>query len=204
MDITVFTGDIVASSDMDADRLDVCLATLSEGCDRIAEWTGATGHASFARRGGDGWQAVFPTGIPTHRAALFLQARLRQQGDDIATRIAIATGEGRLSDPTDPNSGHGTVFTASGRLLTRLKGKRLLGDAAGGVTQAFLRLADHIAQGWTPAQARAVAAMLPPGAGPRVAAAKKLGVSRQAVDQALHAAGYPALIDALELIETKN
>ena len=35
-------------------------------------------------------------------------------------------------------------------------------------------------------------------------AADRLGISRQAIDQALHAAGYPALHDALTLLETSE
>ena len=53
-------------------------------------------------------------------------------------------------------------------------------------------------------QARAVAALLPPETGPRRVAADRLGLSRQAIDQALHAAGYPALLDALALLESSE
>jgi hypothetical protein len=76
-----------------------------------------------------------------------------------------------------------------------------MAHAGGGALDAAFRLADHIAQGWTRAQARAVCAMLPPGAGPRRIAADRLGVSRQAVDQALRAAGFAAIEAALEQIE---
>ena len=79
---------------------------------------------------------------------------------------------------------------------------RAAARAACGALDAAFRLADHIAQGWTRAQARAVCAMLPPGAGPRRVAAERLNISRQAVDQALWAAGFPAIEAALEQIET--
>lgn len=76
-----------------------------------------------------------------------------------------------------------------------------MGHASGGALNALILLADHISQGWTPAQARAIFTMLPPGAGPRRAVAERLGISRQAVDQALHAAGFPAIDAALTQIE---
>ena len=138
------------------------------------------------------------------RAALFIQASLRACDQPVLSRIAVATGEGQLPEDTkkDLNSAYGEAFTASGRLLSDLPGPSLMAHASGGPIDAAFRLADHIATGWTQAQARAMAALLPPGAGPRRIAAERLGISRQAVDQALHAAGFPAVEAALEQIES--
>ncbi len=109
--------------------------------------------------------------------------------------------------PADPNvdlnSAHGPVFSQSGRLLEMLPDQTLMAHSSGGSLDAAFRLADHISRGWTQAQARAMAAMLPPDAGPRRVAADALGISRQAVDQALHAAGFPAIDAALKLIEAE-
>ncbi|MBF9036237.1 hypothetical protein HKCCE2091_18495, partial [Rhodobacterales bacterium HKCCE2091] len=55
--------------------------------------------------------------------------------------------------------------------------------------------------GWTRAQARAVAEMLPPGPGTQADAAERLGVTRTAVTQALAAAGFRALSDAIAFLE---
>ncbi|WP_428515934.1 MarR family transcriptional regulator [Roseovarius sp.] len=196
---TVFTGDIVDSSALSADRLDDVMACLDRLSDDISAWgQGAT--AAFGRRGGDGWQLAVNPAEYTLRSTLYLQSSLMALEPAVQTRIAVATGKGTLSD-VNPNSAHGPAFSASGRLLESLSGNTLLAHAAGGPLDATFRLADHIAQGWTQAQARAVAAMLPPGTGPRRVAADRLGISRQAIDQALHAAGYPALHDALTLLE---
>ncbi|KRS12163.1 hypothetical protein XM53_13055 [Roseovarius atlanticus] len=199
---TVFTGDIVDSSALSADRLDDVMACLDRLSDDISAWgQGAT--AAFGRRGGDGWQLAVNPAEYTLRSTLYLQSSLMALEPAVQTRIAVATGKGTLSD-ANPNSAHGPAFSASGRLLETLTGNTLLAHAAGGPLDATYRLADHIAQGWTQAQARAVAEMLPPGTGPRRVAADRLGISRQAIDQALHAAGYPALHDALTLLETSE
>ncbi len=203
---TVFTGDIVDSSALSADALDRVMDTLAARAQDIAGWAadGAPpSRTGFARRGGDGWQLAHDRPDTALRTTLYLQASLMAMDPATQTRIAVAVGDGNLPDgpDPDPNSAHGPAFTASGRLLDALPNATCLAHASGGALDAAFRLADHISQGWTQAQARAVAAMLPPGSGPRRVAAERLGISRQAIDQALHAAGYPALHDALTLLE---
>ncbi|MCR8547070.1 MarR family transcriptional regulator [Salipiger sp. P9] len=201
--IAVLTGDIVDSSELSASALDATMAALRVAVQDISTWPGPVA-AGFARRGGDGWQMACDRPERAMRAALYLQASLRRLDRSRATRIALAVGAGSLSptDLDDPNSAHGPVFTTSGRLLESLSGHRLMAHASGGAEAAALRLADHISQGWTPAQARALCEMLPPGTGPRAEAAERLGITRQAVNQALWSAGFPALDEALSYLET--
>ncbi|WP_058248453.1 hypothetical protein [Tropicibacter naphthalenivorans] len=196
------TGDIVKSGALDASALDEVMHTLQTASDQIATWDPT--FATFARRGGDGWQLAMGQPARVLRAALYLQASLRRMNKTYATRIAVAVGRGTFPDidAPDPNAGHGRAFTMSGRLLEQLGGARLMAHARGGAQHAALTLADHIAQGWTQAQARAVVEMLPPDAGPRLEAAKRLNITRQAVDQALWAAGFPALETAITAWET--
>ncbi len=199
---TVFTGDIVESTALSAKRLDDVMNCLERLSHDISAWSqGAI--AAFGRRGGDGWQLAVNASEYGLRSTLYLQSSLMALDPAVQSRIGVATGKGTLSD-ANPNSAHGPAFNDSGRLLDTLSGNTLFAHAAGGPLDATYRLADHIAQGWTQAQARAVAAMLPPGTGPRRVAADRLGISRQAIDQALHAAGYPALHDALTLLETSE
>ncbi|WP_371224501.1 MarR family transcriptional regulator [Roseovarius sp. 2305UL8-3] len=199
----VLTGDIVDSSDMSSADLDAVMAALAAIPADVADWTfpNAAVKIHLSRRGGDGWQMAMSRPVFSLRIALFLQANIKANG--ASTRIAVATGEGHVPDVPDPdlNSAHGPAFQASGRLLEQLDNRTLMAHADGGALDAAFRLADHISQGWTQAQARALCLMLPPGAGPRRVAAKQLGISRQAVDQALNAAGYPALMDAIEAVE---
>ncbi len=195
----VLTGDIVASGDLGADELDATLEALGAGAEAVAGWPGVR-VAGFARRGGDGWQMAFDAPALGLRAALYLRACVRRLDKARATRVALATGAGQMPG-RDPNAAHGAAFTASGRLLDSLPAARHLDDSAGGAAAAAARLADHLAQGWTQAQARAVAELLPPEAGTRAEAAERLGISRQAVDQAAWAAGFPAIAAALEALE---
>lgn len=198
----VLTGDIVRSSELDPGALDEIMSALDTAARDLSGWAPGMS-AGFARRGGDGWQIVHDNAVFCFRAALWLQAVVRRGGKDRATRIALATGSGAL-DPQairDPNAASGPAFTASGRLLETLKHPALMAHADGGALSAALRLADHIGQGWTQAQARALCEALPPGAGPRAEAAERLGITRQAVNQALWGAGFPALEEALELLE---
>ncbi len=200
MSYAVLTGDIVASSALTASALNATLNTLRAAATEIGNWPPSPATA-FARRGGDGWQVTLDRPALALRAALYLQARLLRADDTASTRIAIATGDGTIPPNGDLNAAHGPAFTASGRALDDIPTHATMIHAAGGALAAATYLADHIAAGWTQAQARALCEMLPPGAGPRAAAAERLGISRQAVDQALRAAGYPALDAALGALE---
>jgi len=202
MIFAVLTGDIVASTDLGKAALDETLVAIATAADEIGTWpqVSVTG---FARRGGDAWQMAFDAPWLSLRAALYVQACLRRLDKARASRIAIATGAGEMPG-TDPNAAHGAAFTASGRLLDTLSAALCLDHAAGGAEAAAARLADHIAQGWTEAQARALALQLPPGSGPRAEAAAALGISRQAVNQALWSAGFPAIIAALNALEAEG
>ena len=197
----VLTGDLVASSALSQQELDRTLGAIAGASEALATWPDVS-VLGFARRGGDAWQIAFDAPRFGLRAALFIIACVRRLDKARASRIALACGEGQMPD-RDPNAAHGAAFTASGRLLTELPAARHLDDAAGGARSAAAVLVDHIAQGWTPAQARAVAAQLPPGAGTIAEAAASLSISRQAVSQALQAAGFPALLAALTALEAE-
>jgi DNA-binding phage protein len=155
----------------------------------------------FRRRGGDGWQAALSHPVSPLRAALYVRACVKALYKQADTRIAVATGDGTLPANGDTNAAHGEAFTQSGRLLDDMKGSARLAFSVQGAPHAAFVLADHIATGWTPAQARAMALMLVPKAGTRAKAAEHLGISRQAVDQALRAAGFSAFDAALRAID---
>lgn len=203
MRFAVLTGDLIASSKFSPAKLDAAMAALGDAVEHIGGWQDSI-VTGFARRGGDGWQCALSAPRLSLRAALYLRASLRHLGKDHATRIAIAEGEGILPADRDPNGAHGPGFIDSGRLLEALPSRTGMAHDAGGALGAAVRLADHISQGWTPAQARATALMLPPPDRSRADAAKSLGITRQAINQALWAAGYPALEEALALIENDH
>lgn len=202
--IAVLTGDIVNSSALPAKELDLAMETLDRATRHFSDWQAGSRDltTAFARRGGDGWQAVLETPELALRAALFLRATLIEKGP-FQTRIAIAAGKGSLTDKAreDPNYGHGPAFTQSGRLLEKLPRNSLMQHAQGGPLCAAFLLADHIAQEWTQAQAAAMALALPPMHKTQQDIAEHLGISRQAVAQSLKSAGYAAISAALDLIE---
>jgi hypothetical protein len=199
----VLTGDLVASSDLSPEDLDIALNRIEAAVQDMASWQNSETSPLFARRGGDGWQVALAPPAVCLRAALYIRASLRRDGAAV-TRMAIAVGDGTLSSSGDLNSAHGPVFTASGRLLSDITGHALMAHAAGSAHHAATRLADHIASGWTQAQVRAVAALLPPDAPPRAEVAATFGITRQAVNQALWSAGFPALDEAIRAIEAKD
>lgn len=200
---TVLTGDIVESSELAPGDLDAVMARLSALSQQIGQWPGL-GRVHFSRRAGDGWQMALGAPGPGLRAALFLTAGLRAADHEAASRIAVAEGAGSIPESGDLNAAHGAVFTASGRLLDEMPRRSRLLCAGTGPLRAAFFLADHIAQGWTEAQARALVQMLPPQAGPRRLVAEHLGISRQAVDQALSAAGFAMMEEALAALEAEE
>lgn len=200
--LTVLTGDIVNSTQLEPVHLDDLMDVIRQCARDISDWRAAAPAIAYARRGGDAWQIAYESAPgQALRAALYIQSGVRASGEGLATRIAVASGPGDLDPAIDLNSAHGPVYRSSGRALETLASGTLLTHAGDASQDAAFILADHISNGWTQAQARAVQAMLPPHAGPRREAAKALGISRQAVDQALHAAGFPALIRAMKRLE---
>lgn len=197
--IAVLTGDIVNSGDLDASELGTAMAALQNDVRQMPDWPRVRA-SGFARRAGDGWQAALTPPCFALRAALSLRSSIRQEGKHLETRISIALGQG--TPPfSDLNSAVTPVFIASGRALEALPRDCLMSVYGGGTLDATARLLDHISRGWTPAQAAAVHAALHAPDAPVRVLAQTLGKSRQAVDQALHAAGYPAINAALTLIE---
>lgn len=201
MQLIVLTGDLVSSTDLSKDELDSIMSEL----DRLARHFSQNclrdegdRYSSFARRGGDGWQIACSSDENPLKVALGVQATVRATRNEAATRIAVASGDGTVD--TNLNAAHGPVFTASGQLLDRIDA-RLMAHADGGALDAAFCLADHVARGWTQSQARALALKLLPGSPANRVIGDRLGISRQAVDQALAGAGYAALKNAIEILD---
>ena len=199
--IAVLTGDLIASTALPRARLENAIQALAQAAQQISDWQGGAS-PRFTRSRGDGWQIYLVHPEMALRAALYLRAALRIGGKDLSTRVSIATGPATLPDAPDLNHAGGAAFVASGRGLDAMTGPVTMTHASGGALAAATCLADHISQSWTSAQARALLHMLPPTPPTRTEAAAQIGISRQAVDQALSGAGYAALTEALALIET--
>lgn len=198
MAICVLTGDIIGSTDLSAAELFEIRQTLTDTDRALSAKLGAP-HFDIHR--GDGWQAVFTNRNMGLRVALVFRAAIRSRNDRYDTRIAIASGEEAL-ETTDISSATSSTFVASGRALDAMPTDQFMAHAAGGPHHATTLLADYISQGWTQAQARAILPFMMPNTKPtQKDVANTLGISRQAVGQALDAAGYPALKAALLSLE---
>ncbi|KEP68568.1 hypothetical protein DL1_09910 [Thioclava dalianensis] len=193
----VLTGDLVASSRLTGADLANALERIEHAFTTLrpagAQWL-------FARNRGDGWQIAMDTPPLQARLALLIRAELRSLGAEYETRIAIAQGRATIPESGDLNSALGPAFTASGQLLDTLEGPRIA-HAERGALGAALRLLDHLSEGWTPAQARAMAPMLHPDPPTQTAAARAIGITRQSLAQALGGAAHDAIIEALAMIE---
>ncbi len=199
MRIAVLTGDLIRSTDLPVAAQTRAFDALEHAARDVAAWQDTP--TRFSRSRGDGWQVYLATPHRALRAALYFRAALTATEKGIETRIAIADGEGSAHPPEDLNTATGPAYTASGRALDALGGQATLIHTRGGALGAAVRLADHISRDWTQAQARAMRPMLAPDPPTRAEVGKRLNITRQAVDQALAAAGFAALNDALTLIE---
>lgn len=195
---TILSGDLLRSTELDDAMLHSAFDGLRKATALIEGWHGAPVH--FTRNRGDGWQICLPGTAPGLREALALRAGLKCQDRHLDTRIAVASGTAELPGDGDLNRATGPAFTQAGRLLDTLKGADM-DHAAGGALSAAYLLAAEISQGWTQAQARAVLPMLAPDPPIHAEIAARHDITRQAVRQALSAAGYPALAKALARIE---
>lgn len=147
---------------------------------------------------GDGWQMAFKERQFALRFSLYVRATLKAEHEAFETRIALAEGTEML-EILNPST---QTFIASGRALDDMPRDVLMSHASGGARHGATLLADHISRGWTQAQARAIKPFLRPNSHlTQKDVAADLGVSRQAVGQALDAAGYPVIDRALRAIE---
>ncbi len=203
--IAVLTGDLLGSTNLNASQIEAAFEALGTCASMIENWSGGSLH--FTRQKGDGWQAVLRKPEFALRAAMCLRAALRQAGAAFETYISIATGPAPDHIAPDLNTMNHPLFIQSGRQLDTLKDNAkadgiLIRDWMMSYTQATGVLADHISQGWTPAQAAAILAVLRPNTDPSYTeVAERLGKSRQVVTKSLKAAGKAPLLSALQTLE---
>lgn len=202
--IAVLTGDIVNSTGLGVDKTDRALAALEHCARGQRGWIGAD--LRFTRQRGDGWQVALERPEFALRSALIFRAALRALGAEYDSYIGMAQGAASTAADADLNRKMDAVFIASGRALDTLKAMQSfqphMAHAARGALAAAVALADHLSDGWTPAQAQAIGPMLSPETDlSYTELAEILGKSRQAVTKSLFAAGFQPLFLALQLLE---
>ena len=196
--VTILSGDIVAGKATNASDLDECFEGLMQAAEMIQGWQSLP--VAFTRLGNTSWQMVLSPARAGLREALTLRAGLRQKGRQFDTAIAMVSGNGLIPADGDLGRAEGLVFLTSLGILDSLKGARF-GHGDGSELAAVARLVDHVSARWTAAQAKAVLPMMAPDAPTHSTVAESLGITRQAVRQALMGAGYPALSEALTEVE---
>ncbi|WP_417242548.1 hypothetical protein [Celeribacter sp.] len=201
--IAVLTGDLVGSTALGPQKIEQAFEALKDCAEMQAAWMGDSLH--FTRHRGDGWQVALTAPKYALRSALAFRAALRSLGREFDSYIGIAEGEIGATISMDLNDATGSAFVASGHLLDKVSQLSTTEKMAYGQNKALnavVVLADHISQGWTPAQASAILPYLKTLDDPSFTdVAKALGKSRQSITKSLEAAALSPLRMALTSLE---
>lgn len=200
MTIAVLTGDLVGSTKLSDTARAESFAALDAAARQISSWQAHD--ACLTRTRGDGWQLILTDTSLMLRAVVLIAASLRALGKAHATRIAIGTGSEPPPDVTDLNLADSGAFVRSGRLLDTQD--TLFAATGADALTAVLPLLEHIVTGWTTAQARTVAAVAVRPTPTHAQIAQSFDISRQAVDQSLKSAGWPAISQSLHTLEAQG
>jgi hypothetical protein len=192
---SIFSGDLVKSSQLSGDALDHAMETIH---------TILQGHQNdcvrFTRNRGDGWQAALANQVEALHAAIALLANLRVKG--LNSRIAIGVGTIEYLGSKDLSDARGAAFTASGHALDEMHRSQLLAISGPNISnedKAIVALLDERVSRWSREQAEAVAKSMAPNGTTDKANASSLGITPQAMSDRLQNAGFPSMIRALEL-----
>ncbi len=201
--VTVLTGDLVNSTALGAEKVEMAFNRLQEVAKDLEAWHG--GSLLFTRHRGDGWQVVLREPKYALRSVLLLQASVKSLGPEFDTYIGAATGRTSKLSKTDLNRYMDPAFAFSGSALDQAKsstiGQRIFqfGDTK---ENAMTILADFISSNWTQKQSEAVVEILREPSTPNYSKiANKLGKSRQAFTKSLEGAGFSHINAALQTLE---
>lgn len=207
--VAILTGDLIRSTEASPQAIEEAMRIIRDCAAALGP------RSDFTRFRGDGWQIRLVRPGDCLGACLLILARLRSEPRLPGCRIAVGIGAEEPGDAPDLSTAMGPAFTASGRALDRMKPDRLLaldGEWPGrGRIDLFQKLAFTVASDlagrWTTGQAEAMALKLDPGSPPderqsNEAIARKLGITRQAVDARLRAADYPLLEEMIQAFLT--
>lgn len=198
----VITGDLIASRQTGQSAVEDAMSSLQAAAAKLSDWYGHP--VRFTRFRGDGWQVLVDNPVRVLEACIYLVTSMRRDQPDMQTRLSagIGTVEGVGRDRLDTATG--TAFFAAGDgldTMAKLRRMTIAGERITPLHQAIFALVEFQIYDWTRAQAEVVAIMLDGTVKKQAHAAERLGVSRQAVQLRLSAAGYTALTDALVAFE---
>ncbi len=194
----VLTGDIIKSSQLPDGGLSRIFENLQTAADLLTAWQGQP--AFLTRNRGDGWQMVATPDMAL-RTMFIARAAVRMTDKRFDTRVALSIGAGTI-DGTDLADAAGPAFTASGQALETMPKRRSFAvDPSGGTTDAILRLSEEIIGRWTDTQAAIALSALNPSRPTQSELAAHFGISQQAIQQTIDAAGIDCLLDVCEIID---
>ena len=122
-DYAVITGDVIASSDLEAAQRKELPVTIESIAATLTDWLGADEVAPVAIFGGDSWQLLLATPANALRAALFVRASLLASPLEVDTRLAIAVGGVDFVPKAGIEQADGEALRRSGRLLSELSSR---------------------------------------------------------------------------------
>lgn len=204
--VTVLTGDLVNSTALGAEKVEMAFERLQEVAKDLEAWHG--GSLLFTRHRGDGWQVVLREPKYALRSVLAFRAGLRSYGPEFDTYIGVGTGPTSILESTNLNEYTDKAFELSGAALETAKKTVMEMKLASWGNREFcsmLSFADYMSASWTATQSATMYQMLVTSNGAKFTkVAKKLGKSRQAVTKSSDGAGYPYLFSALHFQEYQN
>lgn len=199
----VLTGDLIGSTRVEAVAVDRAIGALAKAAAQIGVWAGED--TRFTRFRGDGWQMYLVRPALVLRATLLLLAHLRSDGGGLETKLSIAVGDAGTVGPGTLAGANGAVFTLSGRNLDKMTTVRSFVYAEDDLWKpAVMDLAVWQAKTWSREQAEAVAMALDVPRPRDEDMARRLGISRQAVQARLKGAGLIAAHSALSAFEADH
>ncbi|WP_333816807.1 hypothetical protein [Tabrizicola sp.] len=200
--VAILTGDLIGSTQASPKAVDNTMAIIRKCAATLGSQT------DFTRFRGDGWQIRLVRPGDCLWACLLILARLKADESALGCRIAVGIGAEYPTDARDLSTAMGPAFTASGRALDQMKPDRILAlDGPHPAIDRFRKLtftvAAELAGRWTTGQAEAMALKLDPDSPAderqsNEAIARRLGVTRQAIDARLKSADYALLEEMIQ------
>lgn len=201
MDYAVITGDIVASSQLEARHKNAQNEVLKDAFNEIRKVdTASNSLPSFHIFRGDSFQGLMNQPKNALEAAIQIRARLRKsQPEEVNNnwdaRIAIGTGSVDYL-PENVTEGDGEAYRNSGPVLDNLKGNFRLAiqtpdKELNDEFKALCALTDAVIAKWTPSQAEVII-MLLKGYTPKKMS-EKLNISQTAIHYRIKGASWFAI-----------
>jgi hypothetical protein len=205
----VLTGDIVASRQLSAERLERARRVIAAAAAqfRRRQPRALSGVPEVFR--GDAWQLLLREPRWALRVALLIRAQLLAS-NDVRTRVSIGIGGVDLVNPRRISLSTGEAFTLSGHALDHITGYFDLTGALperaaplAGWFPAMLHLCSGLVRPWTRRQAEIVslALLADNPTHESIAGSLRPRVSKQSVTESLAAARWRPLLEGIRVFE---